>query len=377
MPSTISPNMGLIVPAVGPNGEPGPAWALDTNADWSIIDQHNHSAGQGVSINPDGININTDLPMNGNNLTLVNTVRFNNLSGTLAGATPNLGVIYQAVGNLYFNDGAGNVVQITKSGSVNATSSGISSGTASASFSGGVLVVDANTNTPANVQGASFLFGNNISGSQYLTLQPPSAMASSYTATLPPPNTTGSTVFLTYDTSNNIGLGPSTTSGVLTPSGSIIMYGGVSAPTGYLICDGTSYLIATYPALAVALFDSGTGNYAYGSADSSHFNVPDFRGVFPRGVDNGAGNDPDSASRTVSYVGSNSGDNVGSVQAWQIQSHDHARNPSAITEEVYFAGGGLGPTSGTFQQVTESRTGATGGNQTNPINLYVNFIIKT
>jgi hypothetical protein len=34
-------------------------------------------------------------------------------------------------------------------------------------------------------------------------------MASNYTVTLPPINTTGNTVFLTYDTSNNIGLGPS------------------------------------------------------------------------------------------------------------------------------------------------------------------------
>jgi hypothetical protein len=141
MPSSITPNMNLVVPVVG--SEPGPTWAFDLNADIGILDEHNHSAGQGVQINPDGLNINSDLPLNGNNLTLVNTVRFNNLLASLAGTTPNLGVIYEAVNELYYNDGVGNVVQLTKAGSVNATTSGISSGTATASFVGGTLVVDA------------------------------------------------------------------------------------------------------------------------------------------------------------------------------------------------------------------------------------------
>ena len=210
--TSITPNMNLVVPTVGQ--DPGPDWANNLNADLGILDQHNHSAGQGVQINPNGLNINADLPLNGNNLTLVNTVRFNNLLATLAGTVPNLGVIYEAVNELYYNDGVGNVVQLTKAGSVNATSSGISSGTATASFVGGVLVVDSNVNTPANVQGASFLFGNNVSGSNYLTLEPPNAMASNYTVTLPPINSSGSTAFMTYDTSNNMGVGPAVTGGI-------------------------------------------------------------------------------------------------------------------------------------------------------------------
>lgn len=61
------------------------------------------------------------------------------------------------------------------------------------------------------------------------------------------------------------------------PSGSTIMFAGTAAsvPSGYLICDGTSYLISTYPALAAALYDSVNTTYAYGTADSLHFNVPD------------------------------------------------------------------------------------------------------
>lgn len=55
------------------------------------------------------------------------------------------------------------------------------------------------------------------------------------------------------------------------PSGAMLDFGGTSAPGGWLLCDGTSYLRATYPALFAAI---GT---AWGSVDGSHFNVPDFR----------------------------------------------------------------------------------------------------
>ena len=39
-------------------------------------------------------------------------------------------------------------------------------------------------------------------------------MASNYTVTLPPINSSGSTAFMTYDTSNNMGVGPAVTGGI-------------------------------------------------------------------------------------------------------------------------------------------------------------------
>lgn len=65
------------------------------------------------------------------------------------------------------------------------------------------------------------------------------------------------------------------------PSGSIMLYAGASAPTGWLLCDGTSYLRATYADLHTAI---GT---VFGTADGTHFNVPDFRGCAPIGVGTG------------------------------------------------------------------------------------------
>ena len=61
-----------------------------------------------------------------------------------------------------------------------------------------------------------------------------------------------------------------------------MMYGAAAAPTGWLLCDGTSYLQATYPALFAVI---GT---TFGSADGTHFNVPQMQNYFPMGA-GGAG----------------------------------------------------------------------------------------
>lgn len=63
------------------------------------------------------------------------------------------------------------------------------------------------------------------------------------------------------------------------PVGTMSMFAGASAPSGYLICDGSAVLRATYPALYTLL---GT---TYGAGDgSTTFNLPDLRQRAPRGV---------------------------------------------------------------------------------------------
>lgn len=59
---------------------------------------------------------------------------------------------------------------------------------------------------------------------------------------------------------------------VVVPTGSIFPYGASSAPTGYLLCDGTSYLRTDYAALFAII---GT---TYGAADGTHFTVPSLKG---------------------------------------------------------------------------------------------------
>ncbi len=67
------------------------------------------------------------------------------------------------------------------------------------------------------------------------------------------------------------------------PSGAIQMYAGATAPSGWLLCDATSYLRTDYPALFAVI------STTYGSADGTHFNVPDMRGRSPIGVGTGTG----------------------------------------------------------------------------------------
>lgn len=202
--TTITPNMNLIVPTVGT--DPGPDWANNVNADLSIIDSHNHSNTQGVQITPSGLNINADLTMGGNNLTNDRSVRFSPQSAPLSG-TADLGCIYESGVDLYYNDGAGNQVRITQSGSVTGatgTISGLPSGTASASFSGTTFTFQSATNTPANMAVGPLIVGRNVSLSPTITIAPNSSIVSNYSFTLPAAVPSASNAALLSDTFGNI-----------------------------------------------------------------------------------------------------------------------------------------------------------------------------
>jgi hypothetical protein len=69
--------------------------------------------------------------------------------------------------------------------------------------------------------------------------------------------------------------------------------------------------------------------------------------------------------------GGASGDNVGSVQADQFKVHDHTYNKSYTTAEP-----GSGRAVADWYGDTTPNTSTTGGNETRPINAYVNYIIK-
>ena len=72
----------------------------------------------------------------------------------------------------------------------------------------------------------------------------------------------------------------------ITPAGIIIFYAANSAPTGYIKANGAAISRSTYSALFSAI---GT---TFGVGDgSTTFNVPDLRGEFPRGWDDGRGVD--------------------------------------------------------------------------------------
>jgi microcystin-dependent protein len=164
-------------------------------------------------------------------------------------------------------------------------------------------------------------------------------------------------------------------------------YMGTNAPTGWLLCNGNAVSRTNYAALfAVIGTASGQGD------GSTTFNLPDMRGVFLRGVDNNAGNDPDTLSRTNQNAGGNLGDTVGSYQSDQLKAHQHD-NGAVTCGEYFFNGGSAGtgyniygnatlqtvpsPASGWGLEAEYSGyTGPQGGSETRPKNVYVNYIIK-
>lgn len=135
------------------------------------------------------------------------------------------------------------------------------------------------------------------------------------TASLPPDVLARPVLFLltqvegvTLPATQRIGAAPAAWNGV--PAGTIMAFGGTAAPAGWAACDGHGLDRADYPALFAAI---GT---SWGAPDGDTFRVPDLRGRFLRGVDGGAGRDPNRAGRTAIAPGGSSGDAVGSLQGW-------------------------------------------------------------
>ena len=161
-------------------------------------------------------------------------------------------------------------------------------------------------------------------------------------------------------------------------TGIVVAFAGEKIPDGWLLCDGRSLdkNDGKYKALfeAVGTIHGGDGN--------PNFNLPDYRGMFLRGVDRGVGRDPDAAMRVAPGMGNtgNSGDRVGSVQEGQVQRHGHSVGPL----KVGHSNGGNGHPHRIMSDDGRSWNGYEGqlsadpfgGSETRPRNVYVNYIIK-
>ncbi len=168
---------------------------------------------------------------------------------------------------------------------------------------------------------------------------------------------------------------------VSVPPGTIAAFAGATAPPGWLICDGSAVSRTTFLPLFTAI------GVAWGTGDSVNtFNLPDLRGRFLRGVDGGAGNDPDAGAR-ASTAGGNGGDLVGSRQEDALQnmtgtisgiqslgSHGASGVMSAANSGLTAnAPGGSPSFTVFFNAALQVRTSS----ETRPKNANVTFIIKT
>lgn len=102
--------------------------------------------------------------------------------------------------------------------------------------------------------------------------------------------------------------------------------------------------------------------------NSKYLAMPDFRGIFLRGWDNGANIDTDSASRWSFFDSDLTGDFLGTFQFDEITQHTHSSNT------------GSGPSNG-YNSALGAATSVpvlhyAGGSESRPINTYVNYVIK-
>jgi len=147
------------------------------------------------------------------------------------------------------------------------------------------------------------------------------------------------------------------------PTGAVVAVASSSVPSGFLECNGAAVSRTTYADLFAAI------DVVHGYGDNSTtFNLPDYRGRFLRGWDHAIARDPDRASRTAMNTGGATGDAVGSVQTDAFKSHTHTVPVS--NGQSTGAGGLINNIS------SSSATGATGGNETRPINANVMYCIK-
>jgi len=157
---------------------------------------------------------------------------------------------------------------------------------------------------------------------------------------------------------------------VAPPVGSITMYGGSSAPSGWLYCNGQ----AVSRSIQSNLFNAiGT---TFGNGDgSTTFNLPDLRDRFPLGDNSNGGADAGRVDNFNTGLGDTGGADEHQLTEAEMPSHKHSNN--TVLE---------GPENTTglkrdFENsVSSIDTGITGGDQAHnnmPPFLAVSFIIKT
>jgi len=157
--------------------------------------------------------------------------------------------------------------------------------------------------------------------------------------------------------------------------GEIKMWGTASAPTGYLLCDGSSVSTTTYAALFAVI------GYTFGGSGAS-FTLPDYRGRMPIGV-------------SGSYALASTGGSANAV----VVSHTHTAT-SVVTDPGHthnfplaprLGGGNLSSNgdpqfttistnsavTGITVATTNSTEGVSGTGANLPPYLAINFIIKT
>ena len=163
----------------------------------------------------------------------------------------------------------------------------------------------------------------------------------------------------------------------LIPPGVIMPYGGSSAPTGWLLCDGTTGLDSVTDTSLAGLFAIiGT---TFGGTGAADFDLPDMRGNFPLGKDNMGGSSRNRVTDTeADTVGSEAGSQTHTLTTDEIPSHSHNQqfNDSGVGGTAFNAENGNDGAGTTSTRGATESTGGGSSHENMPPYMTFNYIIK-
>lgn len=156
------------------------------------------------------------------------------------------------------------------------------------------------------------------------------------------------------------------------PAGTIITFAAATAPTWYLKANGALLSRTTYAALFASI---GT---TFGIGDgSTTFALPDLRGYFPRGWDDGRGIDTSRVFGSVQQDVYGSHTHTGSTNSTGAHTHNISTGEAVGSWGVSW--GATGSTRNTEYSGDHSHTvtvDASGGSETRPKNIALLYCIK-
>lgn len=340
-------------------------------------DTHDQDLADGLNLalKKDGGNTATaDIPLGGNKFTNVGNAENTNEAITFVQAQQGKHTYYPTVG------GTANAITLTGAGSL--TSSALVTGqeicfiaTANNTGATTVAVDGGSVITAKRFDGSTDLVQDDIRSGMFVTMKYDGSVLQLTSA---PTQTAASGDILAR----------------ILPVGAQIFWPLPTVPAGWVKAAGQALTKTDYPELDAVYF---ADSYPYGASSATFgvgtLNLPPAAGRFIRVTDDGAGIDPDAASRTDRGDGT-SGDAVGTIQTDDYESHTHTGTTDGHTHDVktdrddFTLGAGTSlvrriDTTGTLVNAdskTESATDtftsdATGGNETRPKNIYQYLIV--
>lgn len=164
------------------------------------------------------------------------------------------------------------------------------------------------------------------------------------------------------------------------PTGAVMSFAMLAAPAGWLVCNGDAVSRVTYAGLFAAIgttFGAGNG--------TTTFNLPDMRGMFPRGVDGGRGVDPNRTIGTTQESSNLQHSHSITVQSAGNHTHNTVLNreliPSgpqqnAVYGDQQMQGTNTIPTTSAGNHTHNASAANSGGTESRPVNLAFQFCIK-